>query len=422
WRYYFRHPWSRIITSYLVVFLNFFIFAEDPVSHSYEECTIDYIGDVYTFLFIRWPSGSFVLVKLGTWLFAISLGLLIGKFLLHKWLFCQKLKLKIFTEDGQGSWMVMFLSCFFFLFVFSYAYNGFLMLEGKYMDTLHASSRMGMQNQTFMKFAAMGTWLGDFFTAWMVTDMMLQGLKYDNWAKGVRVFWNKGLNRVYVFWFVALAMTIVVSTAISTDYLDWDRISRNFMPTNELSRAFLASFILVMDLTIVMQDWEFPHFAGALDIKLPGANTDSIDFSLPGCFGGERLDVYITGKWFNYGIIFIVMILDLNMWKNQIFYEPLTYGQYTDPLGYIYTIADKQYLRWANDSMKTYEWRWNHVNPKTNRTYGSDDHKMNTRYHGYTLGLKSMAFVPSLLAFCLFGYLVWLFGREESGDEALIRR
>ena len=58
----------------------------------------------------------------------------------------------------------------------SFAYNGFLMLEGQYMDGLHASSRMNIENQTFMKLAAMGTWLGDFITAWMVTDMMLQVL------------------------------------------------------------------------------------------------------------------------------------------------------------------------------------------------------------------------------------------------------
>ena len=58
---------------------------------------------------------------------------------------------------------------------------------------------------------------------------------------------------MYMFWFVAFGMSAVVATAISTDYLDWDRISRDFMPTNELSRAFLASFILVMDLLIVMQ-------------------------------------------------------------------------------------------------------------------------------------------------------------------------
>ena len=53
--------------------------------------------------------------------------------------------------------------------------------SGKYMDKMHASHRMGMENQTFMKIAAFCTWLGDFITAWMVTDMMLQVLnRYDS--------------------------------------------------------------------------------------------------------------------------------------------------------------------------------------------------------------------------------------------------
>ena len=52
-RYLFRHPYSRLATAYLVVFFNFLIFAEDPVSHSYRECVIDVTGDLYTFVFIR---------------------------------------------------------------------------------------------------------------------------------------------------------------------------------------------------------------------------------------------------------------------------------------------------------------------------------------------------------------------------------
>ena len=58
---------------------------------------------------------------------------------------------------------------------------------------------------------------------------------------------------MYAFWFVFVAMTIVVSTAISTDYVNWDRLNRDFVASNELARAFLASFILVIDLMIVMQ-------------------------------------------------------------------------------------------------------------------------------------------------------------------------
>ncbi|XP_020620095.1 transmembrane protein 117-like [Orbicella faveolata] len=421
-RYLFRHPYSRLITAYLVVFCNFLIFAEDPVSHSYRECIIDVIGDIYTFIFIRWPRGSFSLIKFSCWMFAILLGMCVGKWIIHGWFFCKKLKLKMFTEDGQGSWMVMFLTALFSLFCFSFAYNGFLMLEGKYMDKMHASNRMGMENQTFMKVAAICTWLGDFITAWMVTDMMLQGAQYAHWAPALRRFWKQGLNRVYAFWFVFVSMTIVVSTAISTDYVNWDKVNRDFVASNELARAFLASFILVMDLMIVMQDWDFPHFAGSLDIKLPGVNSDAFDVRIPGCCGGKPLDIYITGKWFNYGIIFIVMILDLNMWKNQIFYEPFAYGQYTDSEGYIYSVSDRQFLRWGNRTLMTYEWRWNHINPKTNGTYGLEDLRMNAKYKGYSLTLKSIAFVPSILAFCVFGYLLWLFGLEENPDEVLVRR
>lgn len=72
--------------------------------------------------------------------------------------------------------------------------------------------------------------------------------------------------------------------------------------------------------------------------------------------------------------------------------------------------------------MMTYNWRWHHINPKTNRTYGLEDHRMNSKYKGYTLGLKGLAFVPSLLTFCVFGYLLWLFGKEENGDEVLLRK
>ena len=46
-----------------------------------------------------------------------------------------------------------------------------------------------------------------------------------------------------------------------------------------------------------------------------------------------HLFLQVTGKWFQYGVLFIVMLLDLNMWKNQILYDPLTYGQYTNAEG-----------------------------------------------------------------------------------------
>jgi hypothetical protein len=56
----------------------------------------------------------------------------------------------------------------------------------------------------------------------------------------------------------------------------------------ELSRAFLASFILVMDLLIVMQDWDFPHFTTTLHVNLPGFSVATLN-----C---KYAEVNITGE------------------------------------------------------------------------------------------------------------------------------
>lgn len=144
-----------------------------------------------------------------------------------------------------------------------------------------------------------------------------------------------------------------------------------------------------------------------MEIKLPGMNTGDIKFHLPGG------DIHITGKWFNYGIIFIVMILDLNMWKNQIYYDPFVYGQYTDESGYIYTVSERDFIANATKATLSYAWRWNHINPLTNQTYGMQDHKMNSRFLGFPFKLKGIAFFPSLFAFAMFGILVKFFSTEE---------
>ena len=85
-----------------------------------------------------------------------------------------------------------------------------------------------------------------------------------------------------------------------------------------------------------MQDWDFPHFTSTLDVNLPGFNKHIISF--------DAMELQISGKWFNYGIIFLVMIFDLNMWKNQIFYYPEKYGQYIGKISFK-TRPTKQVLK-----------------------------------------------------------------------------
>ena len=121
--------------------------------------------------------------------------------------------------------------------------------------------------------------------------------------------------------------------------------------------------------------------------------------------------IFFSGKWFNYGIIFIVMLLDLNMWKNQIFYDPPDYGQYVSDNGKIHTVKDMYSLEEHNDTELTYDYRVNTTNPATNKTYIMGDTVMNSRYLEYDLSVKAIAFIPCLFTFVLFGILIWYFGR-----------
>lgn len=124
----------------------------------------------------------------------------------------------------------------------------------------------------------------------------------------------------------------------------------------------------------------------------------------------------VLGKWFNYGIIFLVLILDLNMWKNQIFYKPYEYGQYVGPGEKIFTVEEPETLVEFNRSTLTYEWRSTNVDPRSNLTYVQRDMFLHSRYVGASLDVKCLAFVPSLAAFVLFGFFIWLLGRFQKSE------
>lgn len=128
-----------------------------------------------------------------------------------------------------------------------------------------------------------------------------------------------------------------------------------------------------------------------------------------------------TGKWFNYGIIVFVMMLDLNMWKNQIIYTPLEYGQYIHPQSKrVYTVekdssTDPDCLLIQNSTNSTlkplsndtesleptrvplvwnYETRSKEINPVTNKSFVETDLLINSRYLGYPSMVKALAFIP----------------------------
>lgn len=77
-----------MIVAYLVIFFNFLIFAEDPVSHSQTEANVIVVGNCFSFVTNKYPGGGgWRLLKVLLWLLAILTGLVAGKFLFHQRLF-----------------------------------------------------------------------------------------------------------------------------------------------------------------------------------------------------------------------------------------------------------------------------------------------------------------------------------------------
>lgn len=104
------------------------------------------------------------------------------------------------------------------------------------------------------------------------------------------------------------------------------------------------------------------------------------------------------------------------MWKNQIFYKPYEYGQYVGPGEKIYTVEEPETLINFNHSTLTYDWRSTNIEPNTNLTYVQQDMFLHSRYTGASLNIKCLAFIPSLAAFVLFGFFIWLFGRFQDSE------
>eukprot|EP00993_Chasmostoma_nieuportense_P001907 NODE_2746_length_1104_cov_29.532242_g2621_i0.p1 GENE.NODE_2746_length_1104_cov_29.532242_g2621_i0~~NODE_2746_length_1104_cov_29.532242_g2621_i0.p1 ORF type:complete len:341 (-),score=100.99 NODE_2746_length_1104_cov_29.532242_g2621_i0:49-1071(-) len=131
---------------------------------------------------------------------------------------------------------------------------------------------------------------------------------YTTFCSFLSVRWE-GLLRVSTLVATFLITAVPVLLIVCTDWVFWPAC------TNEVIRIFLASVITLCDLLILIQDWEFPTFAEPSE---PGTVEQPVL---------SFFNVHITGKWFNYGIIFLVMILDLNMTKNQLIYTPASFGQ-----------------------------------------------------------------------------------------------
>ena len=61
--------------------------------------------------------------------------------------------------------------------------------------------------------------------------------------------------------------------------------------------SMVRQVLLHDNFVFIFQDWDFPHFIGAIDIKLPGVNKAHIRFKIPKLLKKlEHWEVHISGK------------------------------------------------------------------------------------------------------------------------------
>ena len=333
--YFFLHPWTRLFIASGIAILNFWILVEDPIAHSNISGFIPIVGQVFALLFTRWPSDTWLCIgKLLCGLTGLILGCLIGKLIIHQR--CLRRSFTMFHND-QGCIMVMFWTSVFFCFLGSTVYNSiwvgddnpewcvsfffncycffsfllfksfvFLLFSLSHTHITHLTHThtsfvcrildgdLGVTNENWSKLAGIGCWTGDFLTMFMVLDMMLQdSSRYPDWCVCGRKKW-KGTFRIATFWIVSpigvtLVLVVIAGSIAKNGMSAWDQFNQNKLMSNELSRCFLCSIITVMDLFIVMQDWDFPEFDNdAAAINLPGVGFDQCKCNLNACFAGKQ--------------------------------------------------------------------------------------------------------------------------------------
>jgi len=352
--WYMRHPWARLATACFIFVLDFIYYAEDPIVHTHLTTELPVGGNAATMMVSQWPSTAglcFLKVAWG-WSCVLS-GCVVGRQLIHGKL----LSMCNMFEDSNGSWTVMGLTAVVCLWLGSYVYNA---MVGD--DEPQVTSDLHLQGYHFGLIAQMCTWIGDLWTLIMVLDSMLQDTqKYPEWlAGGPKEFWGRW--RITGCWLIAVVPTMICYTMLILEEEDdtnaWDDISPGM---TDIGRCTIVGFIMLFDLSILIQDWEFPTFDSDIgaDILIPGFNVTDVDFTfcnwlhetrcctwcMFNCVDKSFFHVQVSGKWIAYGPLLCILCLDLNCARNQVTYEPVNFGQYVDPSNYeIWSIVDSSTL------------------------------------------------------------------------------
>eukprot|EP00931_Biecheleriopsis_adriatica_P057319 TRINITY_DN33997_c0_g1_i1.p1 TRINITY_DN33997_c0_g1~~TRINITY_DN33997_c0_g1_i1.p1 ORF type:complete len:633 (-),score=78.69 TRINITY_DN33997_c0_g1_i1:5-1903(-) len=447
-----RHPVARILATLCVLFLDMYIYVEDPVNDSHILYTSFAMGPVLGLLtFWAAPTPGLAVLRLTISLAAFALACYVGSRLIAKWLLREKLKMVAFASDA-GSLCIVLLTASAFWHICARLY---CVAVGEGTDQVNNTS-----NEIFLLFRPsldfrhvnqcwqVCSLFADMVSILTITDACLQDVRfYPNWVPRLKHVWCqslKGWVRVLSVWLVLIASTVISIWGIFNTSKEENGAFVSqvwFGGTDEGSRSIVAGFLIFFDLVVCMQDWDFPAFHEPLHLeaktKVLGLFTTEITFpwitrvlSLipqPSCRLWTRIrphlpsaDVFtlhIDGKWLQYGPLVIIMFIDIYYTYIQWSYAPEWFGQYQDPRDqFIWGITDDATLEAAYDSgvlknasLVSFAARRNITSGDPLLAAAETDVKLNSRYVG---GLSSTHLGPLIGCLSVAGFAAALWFAE----------
>eukprot|EP00992_Anisonema_acinus_P011774 TRINITY_DN7668_c0_g2_i1.p1 TRINITY_DN7668_c0_g2~~TRINITY_DN7668_c0_g2_i1.p1 ORF type:complete len:465 (+),score=51.27 TRINITY_DN7668_c0_g2_i1:41-1435(+) len=429
----FYHPYARIFTCACVFALDWVLYAVDPTAHSKKETFIPVVGEAASFVFRKYPPHGWSLVKIEMWLFCIVFGCMLGR-VIHHGILRDFLKLEMFGAyqppklRTKGSWTVMLLTVTLALPAGAYAYNAITRITyPRWYKDYTLTNRLGMSEESFAYITTMFTFVADFWAVFAILDQLLQDdmlshtgpataheicpaeadgadtqgapqwvysgrfrKRYHGWSGPICRWWDRW--RITAFWASFLACSTIVAVLIPGSVVAWEHSKGS----TETVRALIASLVAMLDVAILAQDWEFPSFNSALDIKLPGLPQFEMD--VHSAHWGR---IYVSGKWMSYGPLFVTIVLDLNAVNTLIGYHPKDYAQYTNPRTNRIYFVDT----WTEANRVGLNLTWAARNG--NMTHNFTDPGLNSRFIGTPYVWKLLVCIPPLCAYLALLVFMW---------------
>lgn len=367
-RIWWRHPALRLAAVWSILFLDFYIYTQDPVQDSYVRYPS--FGVFEDLFIIKWPASPALQACRIVLSVAISLfSLWFGRQVIHHKFLRDFLGLQMFSENN-GTLLVMFLTWVaFFEYCLPYPIN--LIETGTIEAPITEDS--SLTYATWGKIWQSTAAIADMVSIITITDVVLQDrVVWPHFGVGLKRLWNDacgGWVRVLVAWFGFLvALPLIIYGLHASEHTNGiysaSKADSATSATTQAARVGIAALLTIVDITTCLQDWEFPSFNTPIDFKVTGTFLSELDcpfvanllrpLSSITCIAEDFWDVFhfrMSGKWI--ALLPAFGALGCDWWYTcvTIFgYEPANLGQYERPDDCaIFVIRDQAILDAAYD-------------------------------------------------------------------------